>query len=124
LLAKLHVYPADRSLDPDLKSRLQTDLLKPENGFAYQHLAEDGVAGIYIALSAEGPENFVFLNVNHGLIYDKREGHWVLVGKLQPTSFAKLQNLNLVDEMRKGHVSAATPAWKDLSIGGWVFRVE
>jgi hypothetical protein len=124
LLAKLHVYPAGRSLDPDLKVRLQADLLKPENGFAFQPLAEDGVAGIYVALSAEGPEDFVFLSVSHGLIYDKREGHWVLVGKLQPSSLAKPQNLNLLDELRKGHVSAATPAWKDLSIGGWVFRVN
>jgi hypothetical protein len=107
----------------DLETRLKADLLKPENGFAFQHLSEDGVAGIYIALSVEGPDNFVFLDVNHGLVYDKREGHWALVGDLHPSSSVKVQNLNLVDELSKGHVSAAAPLWKDLSIGGRAFRV-
>jgi hypothetical protein len=124
VLAKLHVYPEGRSLEPDLKARLQADLLKPENGFAFQHLSEDGVAGIYVALQMEGPDNFVFLNANRGLVYDKREGQWVLVGDLQPTSFVKLSNLSLVDELGKGHVSVAAPAWKELSIGERVFRVS
>jgi hypothetical protein len=124
VLAKLHVYPEGRSLDPDLKASLQADLLRPENGFAFQQLSEDGVAGIYVALGAEGPDNFVFLNVNHGLVYEKREGHWVLVGDLRPNSFAKLLNLNLLDELGKGHVSVAAPAWKELSVGGRVFRVN
>jgi hypothetical protein len=124
VLAKLHVYPEGRSLDPDLKATLEADLLRPANGFAFQHLSEDGIAGIYIALRMEGPDNFVFLNANHGLVYDKREGHWVLVGDLHPSSFVKSLSLNLVDELGNGQVSVATPAWKELSIGGRVFRVD
>jgi hypothetical protein len=123
VLAKLHVYPEGRSLDPDLKATLQADVLKPENGFAFQQLPEDGVVGIYVALSVEGADNFVFLSLNHGLVYENRAGHWVLVGDVHPNSFALLQKLNLVDELGKGHVSAAAPAWKELSIGGRAFRV-
>ena len=33
VLAKLRIFPADRTLDPDLKDELMSDLLKPENGF-------------------------------------------------------------------------------------------
>jgi hypothetical protein len=124
VLAKLHVYPVGRSLDPDLKATLEADLPRPENGFAFQHLSEDGVAGIYIALRMEGADNFVFLNANHGLVYDKREGHWVLVGDLHPSSFVRSLNLNLVDELGNGRMSVAAPAWKELSIGGRVFRVD
>jgi hypothetical protein len=124
VLAKLHVYPEGRSLDPDLKATLEADLLRPANGFAFQHLSEDGVAGIYIALRMEGPDNFVFLNANHGLVYDKREGHWALVGDLHPSSFVRSLSLNVVDELRNGQVSVAPPAWKELSIGGRVFRVD
>jgi hypothetical protein len=123
VLAKLHVYPEGRSLDPDLKATLQADVLKPENGFAFQQLSEEGVVGIYVALSVEGADNFVFLSLNHGLVYENRAGHWVLVGDVHPNSFALLQKLNLVDELGKGHVSAAAPAWKELSIGGRAFRV-
>jgi hypothetical protein len=124
VLAKLHVYPEGRYLDPGLKATLQSDLLRPENGFAFQHLSDDGVAGIYVALRMVGPHNFVFLNANHGLVYDKREGHWVLVGDLHPSSFVRSLNLNLVDELGNGHMSVAAPAWKELSIGGRVFRVD
>jgi Domain of unknown function (DUF4153) len=124
VLAKLHVYPEGRSLDPEPQARLQADLLRPENGFAFQHLSENDVAGIYVALRMEGPDNFVFLNANHGLVYDKREGHWDLVGDLHPSSFIRSLNLNLVDELSNDHVSAAVPAWKELSIGGRVFRVD
>ena len=123
VLAKLHVYPEGRSLDSDLKATLQADVIKPENGFAFQQLSEDGVVGIYVALSVEGADNFVFLSLNHGLVYENRAGHWVLVGDVHPNSFALLQKLNLVDELGKGHVSAAAPAWKELSIGGRTFRV-
>jgi len=124
VLANLHVYPAGRSLDPDLKAVLHADLLKPENGFAYEHLSADRVAGIYVALSVTHADNFVFMDASHGLVYDQRDGHWALVGKLNSSSFVGWHNLDLNHELAKGTVAAAMPAWKDLVIGGWVFRVN
>jgi hypothetical protein len=124
VLANLHVYPVGRSLDPDLKAVLHADLRKPENGFAYEHLSADRVAGIYVALSATRPDNFVFMDASHGLVYDQRDGRWALVAKLNSSSFVGWHNLDLNHELAKGTVAAAMPAWKDLVIGGWVFRVN
>ena len=118
VLAKLQVYPEGRPLEADLKDRLEADLVLPENGFAFQHLTDRGVAGVYVSLKRDGEDNFVLLNTSHGLVYDKRQGHWTMVGDLRPSSFVKSPNLDLVDQLAHGQVSVAEPAWKELSIGG------
>jgi len=124
VLAKLSIFPADRTLDPDLKDELMSDLLKPENGFAFQRLSEEKVAGIYVELNDDNSDEFVFLTANRGLVYERREGHWVLVGALSAKSDDFSQRLDLLGELGKGNMSTAAPKWKELSIGGRRFRVD
>jgi hypothetical protein len=124
VLAKLHIFPTDRTLDPSLKDALMSDLLKPENGFTFQHLSEPGVAGIYVELNVDGSDEFVFLTANHGLVYEKREGHWLLVGAMDASPDDFSRKLDLVGELAKGNMSATAPQWKELSIGGRRFRVD
>jgi hypothetical protein len=59
-------------------------------------------------------------------VYENRGGRWTLVGDLftqprssPPSDFAGA----IVAELAKGNVSATPPKWKELSIGGHVFRV-
>jgi Domain of unknown function (DUF4153) len=124
VLAKLHIFPADRTLDPDLKDELTSDLLKPENGFTFQHLSEQGVAGIYVELNDDNSDEFVFLTSNRGLVYEKREGHWLLVGAMTTKPDDLSRKLDLLGELAKGNMSATQPKWKELSIGGRRFRVD
>jgi hypothetical protein len=124
VLAKLSIFPADRTLDPDLKDELMSDLLKPENGFAFQRLSEEKVAGIYVELNDDNSDEFVFLTANRGLVYERREGHWVLVGAMNAKSDDFSQRLDLLGELAKGNMSTAAPKWKELSIGGRRFRVD
>jgi hypothetical protein len=124
VLAKLHVFPADRTLDPDLKDELMSDLLKAENGFTFQRLSEQGVAGIYVELNDDNSDDFVFLTSSRGLVYEKREGHWLLVGAMTPNPDDFSRKLDLLGELAKGNMSATQPKWKELSIGGRRFRVD
>jgi Domain of unknown function (DUF4153) len=124
VLAKLHIFPADRTLDPDLKDELTSDLLKPENGFTFQHLSEQGVAGIYVELNDDNSDEFVFLTSNRGLVYEKREGHWLLVGAMTTKPDDLSRKLDLLGELAKGNMSTTQPKWKELSIGGRRFRVD
>jgi len=124
VLAKLSIFPADRTLDPDLKDELMSDLLKPENGFAFQRLSEETVAGIFVELNDDNSDEFVFLTANRGLVYERREGHWVLVGAMSAKSGDFSQRLDLLGELAKGNMSTAAPKWKELSIGGRRFRVD
>jgi len=124
VLAKLRIFPADRTLDPDLKHELMSDLLKPENGFTYQRLSEQGVAGIYVELNDDNSDEFVFLTSSHGLVYEKREGHWLLVGAMTAKADDLSRKLDLLGELARGNMSAAQPKWKELSIGGRRFRVD
>jgi len=48
VLAKLSIFPADRTLDPDLKDELMSDCSSRENGFCLSRLSEEKVAGIYV----------------------------------------------------------------------------
>jgi hypothetical protein len=127
-IAKLHIYPAGRTLDRNLSDRLIADLRKPENGFAYLRLEDEGIAGIYIDLNGDKSDEFVFLTTYGGLVYESRAGRWVLVGGINRSShpgtleFAGVK-LDLIGELSKGNFSATTPKWKELSIGGHVFRV-
>ena len=101
-----------------------SDLLKPENGFTFQHLSEQGVAGIYVELNDDNSDEFVFLTSSRGLVYEKREGHWVLVGAVTARPDDLSRTLDLLGELAKGNMSAAAPKWKELSIGGRRFRVD
>ena len=124
VLAKLHIFPADRTLDPKLKDELMSDLIKPENGFTFQRLSEQEVAGIYVELNDDNSDEFVFLTATRGLVYENREGHWLLVGAMTAKPDDLLRKLDLLGELAKGNMSAAAPKWKELSIGGRRFRVD
>jgi len=125
MIAKLRIFPVGRSLDPDLTGQLLADLRRPGNGYAFRNWGDDA-AGIYIDLKGDGSDEFVFLDSRRGLVYENRGGRWTLVGDIFPqpgippsSDFAGA----IIAELAKGNVSASAPKWKELSIGGHVFRV-
>jgi hypothetical protein len=125
MIAKLRIFPVGRSLDPDLTGQLLADLRKPRNGYVFQNWGDDA-AGIYIDLKGDGSDEFVFLDARRGLVYENRSGRWTLVGDIftQP-GMSPLPDFAgaIIAELAKGNVSASAPKWKELSIGGHVFRV-
>jgi hypothetical protein len=125
VLAKLRIYPAGRTLDQFLTDKLIADLSKPMNELDYQDLSE-GVAGIYIDLNGDKSDEFVLLTVSCGLVYEHHAGQWVLAADIYPRSagWSKSKFAGaIIDELNKGNLSATTPKWNDLSIGGRAFRV-
>jgi Domain of unknown function (DUF4153) len=125
VVAKLRIFPVGRSLDRDLAEQLLADLRKPRYGYAFQSRGDDA-AGIYIDLKGDGSDEFVFLDARRGLVYENRGGRWTLAGDIfpqprssSPSDFAGA----IIAELAKGNVSATAPTWKELSIGGHVFRV-
>jgi len=126
VLAKLRLFPGGRALDRDLTDKLAADLGKPGNGFLYQQLS-DAAVGIYVDLNGDNTEEFVFLTAFHGIVYENHAGAWVLVGNVRPKTTGQPRSdfaIAIVGELAKGNVSAITPKWNELSIGGRVFVVD
>jgi hypothetical protein len=124
-VAKLRIFPAGRTLDQDLSSVLTADLVSPSKGFVFRN-ALDKAAGIYVNLSGDNAEQFVYMTDNSGVVYEKRGGHWVGVASLyadRPAS-ASRYGWDLFRELANGDVAATPPRWNDLSIGDQKFKVN
>ncbi len=123
-LGKLRIYPAGRTLDKDLTEAIIQDLAKPENADLRQRMTDDA-EGIYIDLNADQSDEFVLLTKYRGLVYEHRQGRWLLAANAwtQPP-YPPGRDWNLAAELAKGRISAVAPTWNDLSIDGFVFGVR
>jgi Domain of unknown function (DUF4153) len=122
VIARLRVFPAGRTLDQQLTDELIADLHAPAHGFAYEHFEDDGVAGVFVDLNGDKVDEFVFLAAHRGLLYEKRAGRWMFVADLTRQSVGG--QLDLIGELTKGNLSADTPKWNELTLGGYRFRVN
>jgi hypothetical protein len=105
---------------------LVRDLGNPGNGFALQ-TRENAVAGIYIDLNGDKSDEFVLLTAYRGLVYENQAGHWMLAGNIVLMSTGQPGadfNRTVIRELTQGNVSALTPKWSELSVGGRVYRVN
>jgi hypothetical protein len=125
-LASLRVFPAGRVLDADLVNKLNADLGTMGVSFAFQGF-EKRTVGVFIDLNGDKSDEFVLLTPYRGLVYEKQSDHWAQAAIVLPMSSSQPEldfNRAIIDELAKGNVSAVTPKWNELSIGGHVLRVN
>ena len=122
VVAKLRIFPAGRTLDQDLMQELIADLRSPAHGFAYQHFAGDGAAGVFVDLNGDKIDEFVFLASHRGLVYEKRGGRWVFAADI--ACQCAPGKLDLIGELTRGSLAVTTPKWNELTLGGFRFRMN
>ncbi|HEX4268829.1 MAG TPA: hypothetical protein VHY36_13145 [Steroidobacteraceae bacterium] len=121
IVAKLPLYPAGRTLDPELARVLAADWsgLRPWAG------PENVVrlaAGVFVDLNGDGADEFVILSRSEGSLYQNRGGHWVYVGALYPEEVTTPWPV-ILKALSGGDFAAVVPAWKDLSVGAHLYRM-
>lgn len=122
LVAGLSIYPAGRKLDPDLAKLLVTNWGKPQAGMYIAPTSDDAMAGVFVDLDGDGVDEFVLLMAGGGPAYAHLATGWQYIGRLSPDgSFSSWQTL--VPELTRGHITAITPRWKELSVGPHRFRI-
>ncbi len=122
-LADLSIYPAGHAVDAALLTQLRSDMSDPSHGFVYARLKKDDMAGLYIDLSGDTQDEFLFLSRNGGLSYEKVAGQWKLRTRFHWVGFAQHWDTARRD-LADGNVHAIVPEWKELSIGSYRFRVD
>lgn len=122
VVARLPLYPAGRTLDADLTHRLAADWYRFRPWVGTENVAQT-TAGVFIDLQGDGADEFVLLSVNGGPVYQNRGGHWQYVGMLNPDGMPVPWPI-LLKALSGGGVTTAVPAWKDLSVGGHLYRVD
>ncbi len=123
LVARLPIYPAGRTLDPDLARTLVADWGKPQFGMFGMPQSNEMIVGVFADLDGDGVDEFILLRPGGGPVYQYRSGHWVYIGRCTPRSFGTSWQ-TLRADLAKGNFSATAPRWKDLSVGSQRFRLD
>jgi hypothetical protein len=121
LVARLPLYPAGRTLDPQLSQRLAVDWNRYNSWIGPANVTQTR-AGVFVDLDGDGSEEFVLLSAGGGPVYQNRGGTWQLAGQLFPDGKMAPWN-TLAKAMADGSISAAPPAWKDLALGSHHYRL-
>ena len=121
LVAKLALYPAGRTLDPELAQLLAADWGRYESWVGISNISGT-TAGVFTDLKGDGTEEFVLLSVGGGPVYQNRNGHLEYVGRLYPDGMTVPWPV-LVKALSAGNISAVTPPWKDLQVGADRYRM-
>jgi hypothetical protein len=130
MLSKLILFPAGRTLDPDLADKLAADLRAPGNDIALRISSEQSAAGIFIDLNNDGIDEFVFLTPFRGRAYENRLGHWQYLGDVSlraddPSNLSLAgAKRDLIAELSKGNWSAKPSKWSELVVGTRRYRLN
>jgi hypothetical protein len=123
LVSGLAIYPAGRTLDPDLAKALAADWGKPKANIFPAPTSDDDIAGLYVDLSGSGEDEFVLLMNDGGAVYKHLPTGWHNVGYISSVGNAPPWKA-LLKDLQRGNIAATTPRWKDLLIGTQRFQVE
>jgi len=118
LVASLPVYPTGRTLDGGLTTTLIADIDKSQYMFANK----TSVAGLYVDLNGDGTDEFVLFGCCGGVAYEHRAGGWTRIGDVRALSPGSATGI--LTELKSGSVRTMVPTWRELVVGGHVFRVD
>lgn len=121
-LAALVIYPADRSIEPQLRERLLADLQDAELARHFVPDANVCGCGVFADLDADGVDEFVLILASNAYAYRSSEGAWRRVGTLSPSE--SLSNAKAIAELQAGNVQVVTPKWRELRIGSNTLRMN
>jgi hypothetical protein len=123
IVAKLAVYPAGRTLDPELARALIADSRDSTKSYLFLAPSDGENAGIYIDLNGDGIDEFVWLkSASSGLAYEKHDGQWRILGPLY-SSESPGSWRNVAAALARNDFKATTPLWKLLSVGDRSFAL-
>lgn len=120
-VAQLPLYPAGRTLDPDLTRRLTADWSRFRPYVPAQSL-ERSTVGVFVDLDGDGTDEFVLFYGGGGSVYQNQGRHWQYVGEVFPEG-AMAAWPTLLKAISGGDITTVAPPWKDLSIGSHLYRV-
>lgn len=122
-LARAPIYPAGRSLTPDLRRALLQDFQKPAGAVFRYGGPRDAWVGLYIDLDQSHEPQFVlFRGCAMARVYQHLGGGWRAVGTMLLAKSCGLPDM--VAALQSGSLAAVPPAWNDLRIGDHVYRFE
>jgi hypothetical protein len=122
LVARMPVYPAGHSLDPDLVAILGGEWGRSDRG-RYGNGENGQMAGIFADLDGDGTEEFIWLNPSVGSVYRHHGGHWQFIGGAYPDGTPASWEI-LAAELAKGALSTKPRQWQDLYLGAHKFRID
>ena len=121
IVAKLPIYPAGRTLDPQLSQRLAADWNRREPLVGVANVAQT-TAGVFVDLDGDGSDEFILLSEGAGFLYQNRAGSWQYVGRLYLDGMTPGWPA-LIKALSAGDVTTVAPPWKDLSVGSHRYRL-
>ena len=112
-LARLHVYPAGRSLDASLSEAILTTVKE----LNYQHYFFEGneASGLFVDLTGDGTDEFVVISRAGGLAFELDGGLWKLSASL--TLGARCMPVSPGAALAAGRFSVHAPHLADLTVG-------
>jgi hypothetical protein len=113
LLADLKVYPAGRTLSPDLIA-VAASAVKTKNYFRLFE-KDSETSGVFIDLDSDGTEEFVLMTRSNALIFQADGAQWSVGGEMNAAG--KCAQQKIAPELEAGRFSARPPRWADLVIG-------
>lgn len=118
LIARLTVFPRDRTLEPQLLAQLQKAIrLQASHAILHSPLA------MLVDLDGDGVDECVLINHENLEVYAKRGNDWKEIGDLyQDSSREELETLR--GALTSGDFAPQTKKLSDLRIGGKVFEFE
>ncbi|MFN0313474.1 MAG: hypothetical protein ACKVQA_00315 [Burkholderiales bacterium] len=122
LVSRIELYPAGTTLDPTLVEYLKGEI--KSRGWEHPHCLRltDQPACLMAALDLnedKQPEILTF-NSYPNAVYSKTGGQWKKIGNLDGNT----QGEKIDELVRKSTLSAETPEWQDVRIGGVRFKVK
>lgn len=120
-VAKLPLYPAGRTLDPELSQLLAADWNRYYRFGTGANIAQVAV-GIFVDLDEDGTDEFVLLEGGTGRVYQSRSGHWEFIGQLYSDGMRPLWAVTM-KSLADGKFAAVAHPWKDLLVGDHRYRM-
>jgi len=123
-LGKALIYPADRTLGNTLVEALVAKWKTEPDETLNQGCAMGNCLGIFVDLNSDGVEEFVLMSTNLGWAFEQHDGEWRSIGRVWNQTPAGITWQPIRDAAARSEISAVTPQWQELSIGGRKFRVS
>jgi hypothetical protein len=122
LISHLRVFPAGRTMDPELIKALRADLHGPSTTAGCLPGQGQELVGLFVDLKGDGDTEFVLWNMCRGILYQRNDRTWQMSGTLvAANTFAR--GADLVPELSMGQVTTAKRPWQDLVVGKHRFQV-
>lgn len=115
-LANIAVYPAGRTLEPQL-----AELASNEQRLYGPIGSGPDIAGVFVDLDRDQTEEFVLLRTGMAVLFSNEGGSWRRVEAMLFDNYQDPQAV--VEAVRAGDVASEPPRWDDLKIGNGRYRL-